>query len=86
MELFPKFVIFSCRYSFEDPRLKMWIDFNRDFLEFDDGLPADYLSVLQYFPTTKTKKFDAMLQTFDEEIRAEFKAHRETYNPGKFDG
>ena len=72
------------RFSFGDPKLKMWIDFNSEFVQlFGNGLPADFVPILKYFPDQKTKKCVALIQRFLDEIALEMKAHRETFDPGK---
>ena len=55
----------------------MWIDFNTDSIRIlGNGLPADFVSILKYFPNKQTKKFLKLVDDFLEEIQHEMKAHR----------
>ena len=87
IKLYLFYLILLCRYSFGDPKLKKFIDFNNESLRiFGNGLPADFVPILKYFPDKKTKKVLAFVQTFLDEIAFEMKAHRETFDPSKCNG
>ena len=71
-------------YSYGDPKLQMWIDWNNDFLrEIGNGLPADFVPILKHFPNKQTKKFLQILEDTLEATQHEMKAHRESFDPGK---
>ncbi|XP_072038232.1 LOW QUALITY PROTEIN: steroid 17-alpha-hydroxylase/17,20 lyase-like [Amphiura filiformis] len=73
---------FGHEYSFGDPKLKYFMDFNKQLLEeFGNGVPADYVPILKYVPDKQTKKLHKMTEEFHGKLQKEVDAHKENYDP-----
>lgn len=73
---------FGHEYPRGDPQLQQWIDFNQKAIEyFGNGLPADFLPFLKYFPDKKTKSALTLVDVYQDGLQKEVDAHRAAYDP-----
>ncbi|XP_072035619.1 cytochrome P450 1A1-like [Amphiura filiformis] len=76
---------FGHDYSYGDPKLQFWIDFNKDMVRaLGNGVPADFIPILKHFPDPRTKGVMKIADSWHMELGKEMKAHREAYDPGKW--
>ncbi|XP_061451358.1 cytochrome P450 1A5-like isoform X2 [Rhineura floridana] len=72
---------FGKRYSHDDQELLSIVDTTEEFVEVAaSGNPADFIPVLQYFPSNSMKKFKAINQRFNTFVKKIVKQHYASFS------